>query len=464
MGSSLPSNAISYIGEYFNVTSQIQLALPISCYLMGYVVGPLLCAPTSEHYGRKPIIVGTLVGYTLFTMACAVAPNWPSLLFFRFICGIFAAAPMSVVGGMYADIYNEPRARGMVMSYYMAITAGGPLIAPAISGFIAENTTWRWVFGVATILAAVTLPLIFCMPETYLPILLSQRAAKLRKETGENVIAKTDLQKKSFKFVLTVVMTRPFRMLFQELIVMCVCAYLSLAYAIFYLYFEAYPLVFQGPDSVYKWSPGIAGLAFLPIGLGVMVSGPIFYWWDARLIRARKQNAAWVRKEEYRRLPLACVGGPLYVISLLWLGWTARQSVHWIVPTLSGITFGIGFLLIFMALLNYLVDAYETFAASAQGIASTCRSIFGALLPLAAQPMFRKLGIAWACSLLAFLSLGMAVIPFAFIKYGDTIRANSKFCQELKALKKRDEEDLEKERAARRASVEVTLETPELKV
>lgn len=157
------------------------------------------------------------------------------------------------------------------------------------------------------------------------------------------------------------------------------------------------------------------------------------------------RNAAWAEVEEHRRLPLACVGGPLYVIALFWVGWTASRHIHWIVPMLSGIFFGTGFLLIFMAMLNYLTDAYETFAASAQGAASCARSICGALLPLAAKPMYTHLGVNWASSLLAFLSLGMTVIPFAFIRYGDRIRASSKFCQYLQEMKKKAEEEEEQE-------------------
>ena len=104
---------------------------------------------------------------------------------------------------------------------------------------------------------------------------------------------------------------------------------------------------------------------------------------------------------------------------------------------------GIGFLLLFMALLNYLVDAYEIFAASALAAAACCRSAFGAVLPFAAGPMYRKLGIAWASSLLGFASLACCIIPYVFIRYGDKIRANSSFCQEL-ALKKRGQNEVER--------------------
>ena len=55
--------------------------------------------------------------------------------------------------------------------------------------------------------------------------------------------------------------------------------------------------------------------------------------------------------EEMRRLPFACLAGPFFMLSLFWVGWTARSSVLWIVPTLAGIPFGIGYLCLFMALL-----------------------------------------------------------------------------------------------------------------
>lgn len=132
------------------------------------------------------------------------------------------------------------------------------------------------------------------------------------------------------------------------------------------------------------------------------------------------------------------------------MGWTARSDIHWIVPVLSALPFGIGFLLLFQGLLNYLVDAYEIYAASATAAAATSRSLFGAILPFAAKPMYDKLGVAWACSLLGFLSLIMCVIPFAFIKYGDGIRARSKFCQDLKRKKLEEEERVERRKEKER--------------
>jgi hypothetical protein len=244
----------------------------------------------------------------------------------------------------------------------------------------------------------------------------------------------------------TVTLTRPLRMLFFVLIVLATCLYLSLIYGIFYMYFEAYPIVFKG---IYKQSPGISGLMFLPIGAGALLAIAVFLWYDGFLRRAQAQHKPWTEKEESRRLPLAFLGGPLLVVGLFWLGWTSRAEVPFVVPMLAGTPFGAGFVLIFMALLNYLTDAYEIFAASAMAAASCSRSLAGAVLPFAAKPMYNRLGVQWASSLLGFLSLVMCFVPYMFLWKGDQIREGSKFCTYLKEKKAQELAELERQRSTR---------------
>ncbi|KAH7249322.1 hypothetical protein FSOLCH5_014883 [Fusarium solani] len=444
MGSALPSLAIPNIVEDFGITSQAGKVLPISVYLIGYVFGPIIWGPLSEHFGRRDLSFATFGLFTVFTMACALAPNWPALLIFRFFCGAFASSPIAIVAGILADVYNDPRTRGRAFAIFMVCTTGGPILSPIISGFAGPSIGWRWVFWIALIVAGVTLALIAFLPETYGPILLSRRARKIRKEDpASRAIAPRDLESTDLRQLLTVVLTRPLRMLIFEPIVTTTCAYLSLVYTIFYMSFQAFPIIFQ---DVYGLSPGVTGLAYLPIFGGAAVTLPIFWAWDNALARATARDAPWVQREEYRRLPLACLGGPLFVISLFWLGWSAREGVSFIAPMLAGIPFGMGFMLIFMAMLNYLTDAYEIFAASANAAASTCRSLFAVVLPLATTPMFRRLEIPGACSLLGGLSALMCIIPFVFIWKGPSIRARSRFCI---ALRERKEEMQRKEDEAR---------------
>ncbi|RSM03239.1 hypothetical protein CDV31_010583 [Fusarium ambrosium] len=444
MGSALPSLAIPNIVEDFGITSQAGKVLPISVYLIGYVFGPIIWGPLSEHFGRRDLSFATFGLFTAFTMACALAPNWPALLIFRFFCGAFASSPIAIVAGILADVYNDPRTRGRAFAIFMVCTTGGPILSPIISGFAGPSIGWRWVFWIALIVAGVTLALIALLPETYGPILLSRRARKIRKEDpASRAIAPRDLESTDLRQLLTVVLTRPLRMLIFEPIVNTTCAYLSLVYTIFYMSFQAFPIIFQ---DVYGLSPGVTGLAYLPIFFGAAVTLPIFWAWDNALARATARDAPWVQREEYRRLPLACLGGPLFVISLFWLGWSAREGVSFIAPMLAGIPFGMGFMLIFMAMLNYLTDAYEIFAASANAAASTCRSLFAVVLPLTTTPMFRRLEIPGACSLLGGLSALMCIIPFVFIWKGPSIRARSRFCI---ALRERKEEMQRREDEAR---------------
>lgn len=116
LGSSLPSGASHYLSTEFNVSSDEQLALPNSVYLIGYVFGPPLFSPLSEMHGRRVVMLLTFFGFTVFTLACALAPTWPALLIFRFLSGVFASAPVTVVGGIFADIFDDPVRRGQAIA------------------------------------------------------------------------------------------------------------------------------------------------------------------------------------------------------------------------------------------------------------------------------------------------------------------------------------------------------------
>ncbi|KAF7561395.1 hypothetical protein G7046_g2751 [Stylonectria norvegica] len=428
ISSAITSNAITYIMDDFDVTGEIQSYLPTTVYLIGYIVGPLVFSPLSESIGRKSVSFWTFNIFILFTLACALAPNWPALLIFRLICGTAASVPLTVIGGLYADIFFSPQTRGRAMITFMSGTTFGPLGGPIISGYIAP-LGWRWVFWVTLIVAGCSwIPLAF-MPETFGPVLLKWRAQKLRKSSGnQNIVAPIELESKDRRELVIKSLTRPLSMLCFEPLVYLNCLYIALLYAFFYMFFEAYPIIFEG---VYGFTKGQSGLALSPIGVGAAFTGPVLIYYDTIFERARRRGTSWAMSEELHRLPIACLGGPFCVIALFWLGWTARENIHWAVPCMSGLFFGFGYLLIFTALTNYLVDAYEIYAASAMAASCFTRSIIGAALPLAAKPMYSGLGINWATSLLAFLGLALVLIPFGLIHYGPRIREKSKLCQNL---------------------------------
>lgn len=144
LGSSLPSNAIPFIGSYFNITDQNQLILPISIYLCGYVLGPLAFGPLSEQYGRKVIMTSTFAGFSIFMLGSAVAPNFAGFLVFRLLGGVCASSPITVVGGIYADLYSDPVTRGRAMALYMVVTP--PFFSECFAdNKIGSNLLWSFV-------------------------------------------------------------------------------------------------------------------------------------------------------------------------------------------------------------------------------------------------------------------------------------------------------------------------------
>jgi DHA1 family multidrug resistance protein-like MFS transporter len=143
------------------------------------------------------------------------------------------------------------------------------------------------------------------------------------------------------------------------------------------------------------------------------------------------------------RLPISMIGGVLFSGGLFWFGWTGYSgNVHWIVPVLSGLFTGFGIFSIFLSLLNYIVDAYLMFAASAIAANTFMRSIFGGIFPLFATQMFTGMGIQWASTLIGCVAVVLAPMPIFFYLYGKKIRAKSKFAPapDIQQDKKRDEE------------------------
>lgn len=95
--SSLPSGVMGTIQKNLNVPHEELTILTISLFLLGYVIGPIGFAPFSEFYGRRWVSIIAFAWFVIFTICCAFAPNIGALLAFRFLAGVGASAPMSVV-------------------------------------------------------------------------------------------------------------------------------------------------------------------------------------------------------------------------------------------------------------------------------------------------------------------------------------------------------------------------------
>ncbi|KAJ5885748.1 MFS general substrate transporter [Penicillium tannophilum] len=416
--SSAYSGSLVEIIEDFRISEELGI-VGISLFVVGFAVGPLIWAPLSEMYGRRPILIASSAGLTAFTAGCAGAQNIWTLLILRFIAGSLGSAPFAVAGGVIADCF-PPISRGLASGLYCAAPFLGPTLGPIIGGFLSESAGWRWVEGLVAAFAGVLgIITLFFLPETFAPTLLKKRAERLSASTGHVYRSKLEIDqgKKSPADVFKVALSRPWVLLFREPIVLLLSIYLAIIYGILYMLFAAMPIVYQTERG---WSEGLGGLSFLGITVGILFSVvatfPIYFNYK------KKTLAAGGRLAPEQRLPGAMIGSIALPAGLFWFAWTNSPSIHWMASIAAGVPLGFGMVMVFLPILNYLIDAYTIYAASVLAANASLRSIFGAVFPLFTTYMYKNLGIHWASSIPAFLALACVPMPFLFYRYGPGIR------------------------------------------
>jgi MFS transporter, DHA1 family, multidrug resistance protein len=184
---------------------------------------------------------------------------------------------------------------------------------------------------------------------------------------------------------------------------------------------RSFPLVFEG---IYGFSLGLEGVAFLGILVGTIIACALLFSWLYFYQEKQFDENGNIAPE--KRLIPAMVGCFFVPICLFWFGWSARPSIHWIMPIIGSSFFGIAAFTLFNAVLPYLSDAYPDNVASVLAGNDLMRSSFGAGFPLFATAMYHRLGIGWASSLLGFLGIAFIPIPFMLYRFGKRIRHKSK--------------------------------------
>ncbi|KAJ6093057.1 hypothetical protein N7486_008346 [Penicillium sp. IBT 16267x] len=426
------TSATAQIGDEFGQSETI-VTLGLTFYLIGLAIGSMFMAPLSEVYGRKPVCVVCMILFTAMIIPCALAKSMTTLIVVRFIGALFGSVMISTAPGMYRSPLN------------------GPVVGPVIGGFVTQYLGWRWMCWIALILSGVGLVFALILKETYGPVLLQRKAARLRKETGDPRRWSRYDRKDSLYDILKLALSRPFVMAVTEPICIFWDIYVAIVYGILYLCFVAYPIVFQ---EIRGWSLGLSGLSFLGIGIGVILtigSEPLV----RRLINKHEKDPETGKVYPEAMVSFICICSILIPIGELWFAWTcAPASIPWIVPLLAGIPFGAGNTGVFIYASNYLTGSYGIYASSALAGNSVVRSILGAVLPLAGTSMYNSLGPNWAGTLLGLLEVVIVPIPFVFYKYGHKIREKSTMITRMQEEKKK----MEGKRARRVAQLAAVAE------
>lgn len=189
---------------------------------------------------------------------------------------------------------------------------------------------------------------------------------------------------------------------------------------VIYLCFEAFPISF-GEDR--HWSPGVASLPFLSVLIGALLGALLI----ALTTRTRLAPDPSQGRMQEARLPLMAVGGASMSIGLFWFAWTSFPSISPWPQIISGAPVGFGLMLIILQGMNYIIDCYTIYANSALAANTSVRYALAAGFPLFATGMYHNLGVQWATSALAFISLALVPVPILFWIYGAKIRSMSRY-------------------------------------
>ena len=422
LSSSVFAPAVPEVDIAFHNDNLLLTGFVVSVYILGYAAGPLIVAPLSELYGRRWVYNISNVLFVIFSIACAVSSSLGMLIGFRFLAGFVGSTVISIGGGTVADLF-EQEDRGKAMSMWSLGPLVGPVVGPVAGGFLSQARGWRWTFWLCAILGgAIMVPFLILNRETYAPTLLEQKTRRLRKETG-NLSLRSRMDTgltptAAFKRAIV----RPMKLLALSPICLFLALFVAVVYGYLYLLYTTITEVFQ---SKYGWSTGIAGLSFLGIGIGNFAGVFIFAVGSDRSLKKKIAKGITIRPED--RLPLLVPAGFLVPVGFFIYGWAVQYKVFWFVPLFGTFWVGLALMCIFMPVQTYLVDAFTLYASSALAANTLLRSVVGAILPLAGQPMYKNLGLGWGNSLLGFIALAMIPIPIVLLRYGERIRTSPRF-------------------------------------
>ncbi|KAI0318767.1 major facilitator superfamily domain-containing protein [Amylostereum chailletii] len=166
VSSSMIAPCSAQLAEQWGITSTVLLAMTTSVFILGYSFGPLFLGPLSELYGRSRVLQASNMFYLAWNIGCGFAQSKNQLIAFRFLAGLGGSAPLSIGGGVLGDLFTA-ETRGQAIAVYSLAPLLGPVIGPLTGAWVAEKSTWRWVFWSTSIVdAAVQVAGLFYLKES----------------------------------------------------------------------------------------------------------------------------------------------------------------------------------------------------------------------------------------------------------------------------------------------------------
>ena len=227
----------SAMAQEWNVSEEA-VFVGITTFCCGFAIAPMILAPFSEINGRYPVFISAGILFEVCQICCAITRSYPGMTVARFWAGAGSSVFSTMVGGVISDLYHAEE-RNMPMTLFSGAALFGTGLGPLVSGFITQNTHWRWVFWLQVItIGLLVFAMILFFKETRGSILLSRKAECLNHWYEEREKAgyvglemqgadgktkeiqrirwkvKSDEERESLRKMIGISVYRPFRKLF----------------------------------------------------------------------------------------------------------------------------------------------------------------------------------------------------------------------------------------------------------
>ncbi|KAK5111004.1 hypothetical protein LTR62_005379 [Meristemomyces frigidus] len=410
-------------------SSSYAAILLVTIWELGEAAGPLLIAPLSEVYGRAPVFHAANALFIVSTAVGAISQSSAQLILARFVTGMAVATNVlnpAVIGDLFPT-----EERGSAMSLVMLTPLMGGAIGPAVAGAVAQGAGWRAVMWMSVALAVVVeILFLILFRETYMPAVLRRRLhdvdvskrqnAKLDGtiEDGLDVDA-LEVRPKSLVWQS---IKRPATIFASSFVLQILSLYGAVMFSFFYIISTTMPSILQ---NRYNFSPALVGSSFLAFSIGSLagiLTNNTFL--DKIYLHLTIPQTG---PQPENRLPLVIIGAFTMPLTIILYGFTASLHLPASLLLLSVALMGCTIMLGLVPMMSYIVDAFGVYSASALTAVLITRCLMSTVLPMAVEPLERRLGYGWGLTVLAGVCAVLAPVPWVVMRRGAVWRQRSDY-------------------------------------